>query len=46
MDEEVVVESSPLVVESGLPCVFCRHQEDCELWEDGREVCLSFSCQH
>lgn len=30
----------------GLPCEFCRHRDLCKLWEDGREVCESFSSQN
>ncbi|HOJ76518.1 MAG TPA: hypothetical protein PLZ08_00270 [Bacillota bacterium] len=43
MLEEEAVERNNETTNYPLPCLFCIHRELCDLWEDGREVCLSFS---
>ena len=41
--EHEIPEISPENIILDLPCIFCRHYGLCELWEDGRGMCFSFS---
>lgn len=45
-EEEESLQSGREMPIENLPCCFCRHQELCQLWEDGREVCNSFSSKN
>jgi len=44
--EEEALEYEGEEPEYDLPCALCRHNEVCNLWKDGREICYSFSCQN